>query len=368
MNDFQRIVDAGKGFVCRLYRDFPGPLVENPINDALRLSWDNLCGDDPTNLPLPPSTPFQGGQCVGVLYEVACFINNTFSDLVAPYGPLGGVRGRLEYVGGGETMTFYEIQCHGTQSQGYKVDPVWVVYRSSPNRPPDELVTMQVQRRVDGLPDNCGDPPAAYPSAPPPPTGGYTSPLTPITYNDGTDFNVTFNLQPPTSDGITAPPPICITVVLAGNSFKVCYPFGKLPQLQEDGGVEELLRELQEELREFKEEYDKDKNPTPPDEDPTLTPIPLPGNNGGEEDAPGLQWLLVTLTKVPEKAQFGNPTVFFAGWVTFRVNNAYTERQQLSYEKSVFKAPEGATGYGVTFTNFSEGTVVSYVTQQSQED
>ena len=45
MSTFDRVVEAGKSFACSLYRTQPGALIPNPINDVLRVVWDDLCGD-----------------------------------------------------------------------------------------------------------------------------------------------------------------------------------------------------------------------------------------------------------------------------------------------------------------------------------
>lgn len=371
MDNIRKIVEAGRGFACSIYRTQPGALIPNPISDLLKTVWDGICADDPAGLPPAPTPPFTGGQCQCRSYRITHVITwndgTSWTNTSDVWGAVLGIRCKP---GDPNNRCQPVVSCRGFVFQGGCQLPGEYSVSSYSNgnpagAPPRIRITSAVP--VDGQVDNCGSLPASYPPSPPPPVGGYTSTPIKITYNDGTDFTTIFNLQPPQPTDVVPFPPICLTTKLGGKDVEVCLlPDGSF---RVGGGVDEdgLLRELQDELREFREQYDRDNNPLPPDEDPSLTPQPLDGDGGGEEDAEGIQWLLVTLTEFPEKSQFGNPTVFWAGWVTFRVNGAYTERQQISYERSLFKAPDGADGYGVTFTNHSKGDVVSYVTQQSQE-
>lgn len=366
-SNFDKIAAAGKEFVCGLYKQTPSPLVENPISDVLRFAWDSLCGDSGLdNLPAPPSRPFNGGQCVCMVYAMTFSLQGETLGYGEMYGPIKAIRTVL--VPRGNNKFDYNVQalCRGPYGNGFErckssLDWHTVAYQPLMDNRGDAVLT--VFRPKFNESDNCGDLPISYPPAPPVPPGGYTSPPTAITYNDGTDVNVVFNLQPPTSNNTTLPPPICLTATLGGKQFRVCYPPDGVPHIEGVDNSDVLLRDIHDELVDFREEYDNDKHPLPPGEDPSLIPKPLAGDSGGEDDVPNIAWLLVTLLEVPSKAQFGNPTVFFAGWVTFRVNGAYTERQQISYEKSLFRAPEGADGYGVTFTNFARGNVTSYATQ-----
>lgn len=375
MSNFSRIAEAGRVFACSIYKATPGALIPNPINDLLRLPWDALCGDgDVDFLPPPPTPLISGAQCECVAYNVR--VNWTYDSDTSPgdqpvsrfqdaqlFGKIGGSRVvALSPFPDGSTRSDIQVMCQGFYGAKCTTPAFWVTVVSQVSG----LISHNIQNRgrVDGGVDNCGSLPPTFPPSTPPPPNGYTSSPVSITYNDNTTFTAVFNLKPPVGD-VVSPPPICLSVFIGNKTFEVCYPFGGVPTLGGGDDTERLLEELQRELREFKEQYDKDSRPLPPDEDPSLTPQPLDGDSGGEEDAEGIKWLSVVLTEFPSKAQFGNPTVFFAGWVTFRVNGSYTERQSISYERSLFRAPEGATGYGVTFTNFSKGNVVSYTAQQS---
>ena len=234
MSTFDRVVEAGKSFACSLYRTQPGALIPNPINDVLRVVWDDLCGDDPNGLPPPPSTPFSGGQCRCVEYTV-------YAEIYAPnedrwlglnptrwWGEIGGIK-IDRYPGGTEDIVM--LYCRGAVSRNptCSSEPFWDFYfPAGVGLYTQARITSVV--RVGGGVDNCGDPPAVYPPAVPPPPNGYTSPPTSITYNDGDDFTAIFNLKPPTND--TPPPPdICLSVIVSGVEVKLCFPFGLPPSL-----------------------------------------------------------------------------------------------------------------------------------------
>lgn len=370
MGNIERITEAARGFACGIYKAQPAALVETPISNVLKLAWDGLCANDPIGLPPAPSRPFNGGQCVGVKYRIN--ISYQFNGDSNTYGEdhfvWGEVQGVVVVFDGSQPgfQNHIEVLCRGNVGSFPTPGPLtwhrgFNTFRDAPQR-----IWISSVVRADNQPDNCGDLPMSYPPSPPPPQDGYTSQPVKIVYNDGTDFNVTFNLRPPTSSGGTTPPPICMRVVSGDDVFEVCFPPDSTPQLVDSGNnVERMLRDLQEELKEFREEYERDKSPFAPEDDPTLSPKPLDGEGGGEDDAPGIAWLVVTLTELPQSAQYGTPPLFTAGWVTFRIGEGYTEKQAINFERNVYKAPEGANGYGVTFTNKSKGVVVSYTSTQA---
>ena len=373
MSTFDRLVDAGKSFACSLYRNQPGALIPNPINDVLRLVWDDLCGDDSDGLPPPPTPPFQGGQCDAVVYRVFYTIlssdgnSDSFGDF---YGPITGARVTFDNPEGPRSRARYFIGCRGgSDSPTGPTPPQFVFVGTNPNMPLDTSMQITNIERRDGQPDSCGNPPATYPLAPPPPPGGYNSPPTSITYNDGDDFTAIFNLKPPTNDN-PPPPDICLSVIVSGVEVKLCFPFGLPPSFGGDdsGDIGDILTDiqnninnLQEDVDNLQDDFDKFTDPPPPESDPDLNETDSPDDEGGEQDdLPGLKWVLVRLTTLPVKSQFGTPSVNFAGWITFKIGGDYTDRIPIAFENGVFQAPPGATGYAITFTNMAKGISKAY--------
>ena len=373
MSTFDRVVQAGKSFACSLYRNQPGALIPNPISDVLHLVWDNLCGDDPDGLPPPPASPFQGGQCQCRSYRITHVIdwndgtswtntNDVWGAVTGIYCKPGDLNNRCQPI----------VQCRGFTFQGgcqpsgdYGVSSF---SNGSPTgAPPRIRITSAVL--LDGQPDNCGNLPPSFPPSPPPPTGGYTSPPTIINYNDGSDFTAIFNLKPPTGDS-PPPPDICLSVVVSGVEVKLCFPFGLPPSFGDgdNGGIADILTDiqnninnLQDDVDNLQDDFDKFTDPPPPESDPDLNETDSPDDGGGEEDnLPGLKWVVVQLTTLPVKAQFGTPSVNFAGWITFKIGGDYTDRIPIAFENGVFQAPPGATGYAITFTNQAKGISKAY--------
>jgi len=117
----------------------------------------------PPPLPSAPPPPFQGGQCEE-LYLVSWFRNGTFngnpnnsSGTTNPLlGPIAGISTVFPSNGGIQGILSYN---GGTIQVGSAGGP--------PNAwSQDSTITITNVQRVDGLPDDCGDPPS--PPAPPP--------------------------------------------------------------------------------------------------------------------------------------------------------------------------------------------------------
>lgn len=103
-------------------------------------------------------------------------------------------------------------------------------------------------------------------------------------------------------------------------------------------------------------------NTVPPDYDdsPKVEHYDTPPAPDKKEDKDSLLGVRITLSKMPDKAQFGNPTVYFGGWVTFKLNDGYSPREQVNFKESYFQAPPGATGYAYTLTNGAIGSARVY--------
>lgn len=377
-SDLERVANAGKSFACGLYKLNPGAIISNPINDLIRASWDGLCGDDPSNLPPPPTSQFQGGQCVGVAYSVKVrFLQ------------------REDYFG-----TIYETEYTRQQGAFYVVNSVFVDKRNgrvslfvncngynSPNSGGGDIemygqnsnITLTILEieviRLDGQPDNCGNPPKSYPPPYSPPAGGYNSPPTIVNYNDGSDFTVNFNLVPPTGSDYKKPPDICLTVSWGGADVELCFPPDALPNFGGDGGGGEdiqnlidLVNSLKNDFDDFNNDFDDfnsdfDFNNDPPDfdTDPDINKDKKEPEKKGEEDnIEGLIGVKISLTAFPSDAQFGTPNIYFAGWLTFKLQNGYIKRTPINFEVGYFPAPPGATGYAYTLVKGAEGEITVY--------
>lgn len=384
--DFKKVVDAAKGFACGLYKQQPRALIPNLGEDILRFAWDNLCDPpqpDPTVPPLPglppPPAPLPGGgQCVCVKYRVRLsyyFQQNIstpelelFEQDFVMYGPVLDVRRAVGSAFG------IEFNCRGAGGGVCKA-PGW--YNLGGGHPtqagPYRIVSVA---RVDGQSDTCGNSPPVYPNVDPMPSGGYNSPPVNIQLGDTTNINVTFNVTPPVKppSGF-GPPPVVINVKNPSLNFPISFNFDGTINIASPGaggggfppGIEDKINNINDKtdninvnLDDFFKDWDFNFNPPPYATDPDVIVDPGVPPEEGEEDKEGLLGVKIKLTKFPDKAQFGNPTVFFAGWLTFKLQAGHTERMQVNFEDSYFQAPPGATGYAYTLTNGAEGEVTVY--------
>lgn len=416
MNDaYYKFVDSAKDYACGIYKQFPGALVPNPSDAGYKQIWDKLCYTPPPsdpNLPPPPTEPFPGGQCMCILYKFPVFVNGQFGDNPRVFGPIGNFRIRYAFPETEQSgRAFYEVLCRGTLATNCLPTPTWIAIAEGANiRRGDNPYSFGSIVRNDGQPDTCGNPPKKYPDAPPPPPRpkGYISPPTPIEDNDGDVNNYTFNFYPPQKiDFPDVPfPPIVISV--GGDNvdldFDINFNFngdisftrpgggndlspglaggfqnlgdgiagvsGGVGGLQNDfggfagtlGGVASSLGGVGASLDNLAGKLDFKFAPPPFINAPEIDKEVEEVTGGGKQDEnkEGLLGILVTLTTPAKEVIFGNPNVYFAGWLTFFSQGGYEVREPIHFEKSYFPAPDGATGYGLTFTKGAKGTITVF--------
>lgn len=383
---FKKVVDSAKGFACGLYKQQPKALIPNVADDTLRFVWDNLCdppSPDPTVPPLPglppPPAPLPGGgQCVCVKYRVRLkyyWRPSGVNGVLEPIEQVFEMWGPILDVGRDTTQPYgIRFSCRGPGSGTCKT-PGWYNLGGGSNtqQGPYQIIGIA---RVDNATDNCGNSPPVYPGVDPTPSGGFNSPITTIKLGDTTNLNVTFNLTPPVRppSGIGIPP-VIVNVTNPNLNFPISFNFDGTVNIGSPGGgtptlppgVEDKINNINDKtdnininLDDFLKDWNFNTNPPPYATDPEVDAAPGDGEGNGEEDKEGLLGVKITLTKFPDKAQFGNPTVFFAGWLTFKLQDGHTERKQINFENSYFEAPPGASGYAYTLTNGSEGEVTVY--------
>lgn len=108
-----------------------------------------------------PSEPYTGGQC-DTLYRIRADISfelngNPFSfpnRAVASY--IGPVQGVYLDTGGGDALYVYAIQGDGTEKG-------WINQDNNNSGYSNQSLTNVRMERIDGMPDNCGNPPANQP-------------------------------------------------------------------------------------------------------------------------------------------------------------------------------------------------------------
>ena len=390
MSNFDKIVQSGKDFACGLYRAQPGALIPTPFSDLLHQIWDGFCGDpprDPSNLPPPATEPFQGGQCCNSYYTTYGIVNYTgdlnpsertfISD--SP-GTVTGVFDELTTDGSARVYFLIRTLCNGTQLR----TDLFSISVTVPNVVV-KITRVEVTRGLD----NCGNPPKNYPPSPPPPPGGFTSPPTPITFNDNTTNNYIFNFTPPAapSKPALAPPPVVINFTNASLNadFKIPITFNFDGTINFGGGGTGYNQDDRDKINNINNTTNNTNNsvtninnstsqiktdinnfvnvvnnqpPKPEDFNP-----PKPAVLPGTYEADYLAAVEITLTSYPKniRSQEGGdaPDVLYAGWFEFMRAGKALPREPIHFEKGVFVAPTGVDGYAFTLYTGVEGKAVA---------
>lgn len=390
MSNFQKIADSAKNFACELYRAQPGALIPTPFSDLLHQVWDGFCGDpprDPANLPPPATSPFQGGQCCDSYYDVYGVVNyfnvpnpgqeRQFGEYLL--GKIDGIVSNISPDGASRQFQLKYTRCNGSS-----------IYKNVLSVSIDDpLADAQITRvvLVSGK-DDCGNPPKEYPPGQVPP-GGFTSPPTPITFNDNTTNNYIFNFTPPAAPAkpALAPPPIVINYFNASFNpdFKIPISFNFNGTINFGGGGTDYNQDDRDKINNINNTTNNTNNsvsninnttsqtktdinnfinivnnqpPKPEDFNPPK-PAVLPGTYAESY----LAAVEVTLTSYPKniRSQEGGnaPDVLYAGWFEFMREGKALPRQPIHFEKAVFVAPTGVDGYAYTLYTGVQGTAVA---------
>ena len=214
-----QIASGVKDVACSIWNNFPYNWIPtNPVTGLIKGFWNSNCAMPPTNLPPinPPPPPFTGGQClvtynVYVRFERSVVLGTppSHSCITEPDPPLSqplipnalqtSVWGEIVSMGLQDSFNticangFYNfgVLCHGSASGSRNPNEVVVIKNlTTPagGTTYTSILEAAVQR-IDGNPDNCGDPSTSFPPQPPPGPQNY-----PITIFDGLT-NITLNLN-----------------------------------------------------------------------------------------------------------------------------------------------------------------------------
>jgi len=381
MTTFGKVAEAARKHACYIYRNFPVVLIRNPLDDVgIRMIWDNLC--PPPDSPPPPESPFVGGQCCDVLYQVKVAVTTASGTTISTYnGIYGTVKGIESNAYGADQTEFFLVsqRCNGT------------VVRNNLGRgynPTTRKITQVI--RSDGKPDNCGNPPKQYPPAPGFKPSDFTSPPTPITLNDNDTLNLIFTLVPPL-------PPLNIKdlfppiqVVIKDPKLVISVPFNfnfdntiNIGRPGSGDGFGASDRDTINNINNITTEtinnttnidnsintiIRRERNEPVPDTDFDPFPSPKPP---GKYDQERLFAVEVQLTVVPKNAkkQFGAgaPDVVYAGWFEWRRKGFVSPREPINFEKTVFLAPIGVDGFAYTLYNGFQGVATPVVNKEVTE-
>lgn len=366
---------------CSLRSKYPKAFEPGTIggwgNEWARAMWDDVCRKSPVDPPPEKTQPFGGGQCACSAYTV--YVRFTFTnspDQTGFLGLTGKIRGADMSGRDNLGRRLYTIK-HQSCATGTPVN-VESYLGTVPSNAVGFFITSVV--RAGGLPDNCGNPPPDYPSPfnelPP-------SPYPPVPYDppDSTSPGQDWDITVPFA---YLSPEFNLNVDVGGVNFNIDVggiefnldnaggenspgSIGKLPPDITDtlDGIGDKLDEIGDKLDDVGDKVDNPPGdrPPPPDDDDNLDKEEKDEEDPkDEETGDRLRWVKITLTKLPDKVQYGDgaPNCYFAGWLEFRTASGYFPRQQINFQESFFPAPDGATGYAYTLTNGAEGKATVY--------
>lgn len=354
------VLHHASNFACELYKNQPGIIYDlNYFNKGL---WEKLCRRRPPGLPPAPAPDFLGGQCL-VFYFLR-YKNPAGTVIVASGNPIqGAIKSvRLAWAQHPRTGTWgwkFFVRAPDVINAEKVGDEFFINGSATFNDPavrPDRQPEFLDFIRQDGQPDNCGNPPVP--------------PVVPVIIPpQQRTTNITYTFD----DGVQVTVPVLLVFPTLNNTFKIAPSLTlefnanvSVPiniHLLPDGFHSEPDDEI-------KDDGDSGDNldyyfyPPNPDEDPLVKPTPPtpPASFQADDDISGARWLRIELTKLPDKAHYGTgtPNVYFAGWIEFTKGGDCLPRQQVNFQKSLFRFPDGADGYYVQFANGAKGRVIVY--------
>lgn len=379
------VARQARNAACSLYDKYPGAATAgtipgSPAHEWMRGFWNDMCRKAPGTRPDPPKKQHTGGQCACVDYRITYQLRNkdgSSSGLGTSVlnGKITGFGSRTTNGGIVRVFTCTHEKC----TNGVPVTTVTDLNQSFvENDPKLEIVSVV---RVDGQPDNCGDPPASYP--PPlngtPPSGELTKPYTPKDPKaPGVGFGifVPFVFVDANANVNVDVGGVNLNFDLGGVTFNIDNKFGdgspgsvggKEPDLS---GLEEAIDQAKNAAEAAKNAADQAKNAADQakkvsedrsnndGDDPQNDPNKQDKTDRDEDDPKeeaGIERLLavrVTLLEKPTniREQDGGdaPNVYYAGWFQFSTKGTPHPRNYIHFEDNYFLAPVGADGFSYT--------------------
>lgn len=386
-NDFIDVVaEEVRGFACNLWAAYPDYISQNKSLGAsfARGYMNNLCADLGT--PPPPFSDFNGGQCPGVNYVVSYTLQTTNIDnctrsavinkQVQVVGPISNIKFIQTAV------TTRTTNCNNASNEllvkgNYYIEHGNGITNLSSNQfadpggqanPPLSEVIITGVVRTDGLPDDCGNPDPSYPKSNPDATDFVDKVYIPN--EDGLDLSLELEYNP---INFNFPMDIKVNGIetqINIGGFQIVYnpvdvngnPF-KLPN-----GDNSPLPLPKDEGNKFK--YTR-KYPTPNNEDFEEI-VKSPEDPKEEEVGLELEFVRVTIINPPKniKQQSGNdaPRIVFVGWFEFQGEGFNFPRQPIHFDNSLFRSPEGATGYAYTVYNGISAAATIYKSKLEEDN
>lgn len=370
-NDFEgdfpgKAVKAGKSFLCNVALNYPGAWAAQKISPEFVIAWwQDFCGDEPPTVPPPVPPPFEGGQCVGNPYRVFyrnfvrnignCAVVRNDVQSVDVVGAIVGIEYR-DYDSSATTTS----NCSGS-SQAVRNKQAWLIctnneypltlglYRPVGNSGYDYgRVTIEDVQPLGGLPDDCGSLPGDNPPYAPLPPSSWNGTWN-YTYNDNStthDFNITIL---PSGGDVNLHFPIKVNI----GGLNVNFDLGGVNINGGDNVTNDNGNTIINNNGEGGSGIggDGSNNNTDIDDPESFDSEEQPEAEDDEvEDIEKLAFVKLELTTIPLNAKTfsggaNSPPTFRAGWFEFKAVTYYYPREFIDFQRNIFVAPEGATGF-----------------------
>jgi len=355
----KQVVNKAANHVCALYAQYPGFFIPPAFGDFQRGFYNNLCTGRPSGLPpAPPPPQFTGGQCPDP-YDIS--VNFTEDGRPSSKGRnVGGPIYGISVVQGdpnipGQSLYALVIKhAYNTGGSGStwpnSVGQTWTAlsrYNTPVNYANISVVSLV---RSNGMPDNCGELSTGYPpvsSLPNDGAGGING-----THTNGGTYVIPVLLKPALIGELN--------VDVGGINVKFDLSGATIGSGGVDlTGVMDAVNEGVAQIVDGQCACADIPNEDSYDTDTT------PNNDGTSKDAlQGLEWVRISISQSPSnaKSQSGNAAsdVYYAGWFSFMANGASLPRQPIHFHESIFKAPEGTTGYEYCLYKGYRGSATEY--------
>lgn len=379
------VANAAVDAMCGIYSKSPGSLVPgaftgNPVIDGADMLYRNLCTPKGKAPPLP-TPPFNGGQCCGTTYRVEVQATLLISNGQSlPYnatpqnivGKILGVEVKNSTTGGREiTSVVISTMQGGDCSIPTDVIPLSTFVNNSDGTTSRIRIDSIDVSPVSGS-DNCGSPPAKYPTAPLSPSDFDFE--APITIAPNVTVNVPISIVPTIVPVVNVFRPefnvkvgdVNVNLSLGGFTFSpsVQIPVGTItpsgdpralpptPKANDPSQTQPStpfdLKPIKDKLDEIDQEIEECCDRLAPFDPPPNAKVgsdEVMIANSGNFVIPSKTFkvtLEITQRPTQEKVEFGNdaPNVVYAGWAWFGDGLSVGQRLPVDADFKVFSPPE----------------------------
>ena len=377
------VAESARHFYCSVYNEAPGWVLRKNVlvSPLARQVLANAC--QPEGVPVLPPPPYEGGQCPVLYHVFGTYIGKNTTNC----GVLSYWRTSVSLVGTEvkswiplelkdqnvvialKNGTFGDVrpmnqQLWESRNMGdtpgltiTQLDPALPCINNSSRDYGFRFKVTQVLR-VDGLPDNCGDPAPEPENIPPPNDSDITTNYnTTLVNGDRISYQIKIN-----RDGdryISFPAVINVGGVGVGIDIDGVNVGGININVKSGGGGGGGAQN-----------EPPEEKPPEPEKPPVIVIEEKPGARK-ESGLVGLIGVKVSFSSIPKNAKLsdgnGTPRVIYGGWIEFEQAGFYYPRQYIDFDQSYYPAPGSANGYAVAIKRGYTANIFKIIRTEKEE-